>query len=728
MLHELRHFIGSLCVPVPRQRGIFPKPAVGHIRLPPYRLVNPNLMKEICDAIPPMEDARHLQPLFVLPDAEMGILDPEMGDKLIRHPLSPEIITFSDLLMALRANRKQAGSSRHAWKGSYHPMSWHQHAIMPRRAFVVIHLDSQVSADNVLAQIALVQWAFDIVIDTKCRLHILTMSPNGVRNVVPDLVKLRSPDIVIPELDLAALGDLDPVANARVVQNQDVASQLQRAIWFSHGRPVAIICLGDKPLARELIQFCKRHKESLGEGILECHRDEREAFHRWKEGLSTIRLTLLDGNCPLIPTALEGFDQVHVVLGHNYQEVAWNNEAEQLVYFSRVTARDERRDHIWWARQPNARETYVYTGGSEVQAFLGKGHYRHRHIEDSHMCGFMASAMDMASWGISPGDVFGRFVRATESHTAKEMLHRLTVQGVISQDGFLLPEPDATAFKQLLPLVNYDHRLALFVALDSGNSDTMVRMVKIQLAALIRSGFEQVLSIQCPDLKAAMETDTRLLSQMMHACVGYGRRLAGQGTMWLVLGLWKHFINAESSSPNQEFKTLYDVVELDQSHSHYAQTLVDRMCRDLGRAGIAVPRGVNVAAEVGDINETQARQLQAHLFRAYLYQLIGGKLLDGETKLSHKIIATDTPIGKMGVLDLEEMHRKEGAEMIFGVCHLINKDPGESVFSAPDWTYIPAEIVAEWKNQNAPGTSLRDALTSGVQHPEGNVDEFRGDS
>ncbi|RSM19966.1 hypothetical protein CDV31_001326 [Fusarium ambrosium] len=225
-----------------------------------------------------------------------------------------------------------------------------------------------------------------------------------------------------------------------------------------------------------------------------------------------------------------------------------------------------------------------------------------------------------------------------------------------------------------------------------------------------------------------MENDSRLLSQMIHACVGYGRRLARQGTMWLVLGLWKHFINVESSGPNQGLRALYDVVELHQSHSHHAQTLVDRMCHDLGRAGIAVPRGMNVAAEVDDINETQARQLQAHLFRSYLYQLIGGKLMDGETKLSHKIIATDTPIGKMGVLDLEEMHRKEGAEMIFGVCHLITKEPGESGFSAPDWTYIPAEIVAEWKNKNAPGTSLRDALRSGVKHPEGNVDEFRGDS
>ncbi|RTE73058.1 hypothetical protein BHE90_012517 [Fusarium euwallaceae] len=564
---------------------------------------------------------------------------------------------------------------------------------MSRRAFVVIHLDSQISAGSALAQIALVQWAFDIIIDTKCRLHIVTMSPDRVRNVVPDLAKLRSPDIAIPELNLAALGDLDPVANARVIQDQDIASQLQRAIWFSHGRPVAIICLGNKSLARGLVQFCKKHKESLGEGILECQLDQPDAFLRWKEGLPRVRLILLDGNCPLIPAALEGFDQ----------EVAWNNEAEQLVYFSRVTARDERRDHIWWARQPNARETYVYTGGSDVQAFLGRGYYRHRPTEDSHMCGFMALTMDMTSWGISPGQVFERFARATESHTAKEMHHRLTVQGVIS-DRFLLPEPDATAFKQLLPLVSYDHRLALFVALDSGDSDTMVRMVKIQLAALISSGFEQVLFIQCPDLKAAMENDARLLSQMIHACAGYGRRLARQGTMWLVLGLWKHFINVESSGPNQGLRALYDVVELHQSHSHHAQTLVDRICHDLGRAGIAVPRGMNVTAEVDDINETQA------------------------PKLSHKIIATDTPIGKMGVLDLEEMHRKEGAEMIFGVCHLITKEPGESGFSAPDWTYIPAEIVAEWKNKNAPGTSLRDALRSGVKHPEGNVDEFRGDS
>ncbi|RSM12438.1 hypothetical protein CDV31_006279, partial [Fusarium ambrosium] len=206
ILHELRHFISSLCVPAPRQRGIFPKPTFGHIQLPPYRLANPNLMKEICDAIPPMDDARHLQPLFVLPDAGMGILDRGTGDKLTRHPLSPEIMAFSDLLIALRASRKEAGSSLQAWKGSDDPRTWHQSGIMPRRAFVVIHLDSQVSADSALAQIALVQWAFDVAIDTQYCIRILTMSTEGVRNVVPDLAKLRSPDIAIPELNLIALG------------------------------------------------------------------------------------------------------------------------------------------------------------------------------------------------------------------------------------------------------------------------------------------------------------------------------------------------------------------------------------------------------------------------------------------------------------------------------------------------------------------------------------------
>lgn len=734
MLHELRQFVASLCVPIQRQRGTVTSPTFGHVQLPPYRLVNPCLMKEICDAIPAMDDRRHIQPLFVLPDVERRILNTEMREKLIRHPLSPEIITFSELLLALRANRREAGSHRRAWNGTYDLKEWHEKAIMPKRALVVIHLDRQVSADSALALIALVQWAFDVIIDTRCRIHILTMSTYGIRNIVPDLAKRRAPDLAIPELDLAPFGDLDPIANARVIQHQDIASQLHRAILSSNGRPVAIIFLGNQDLFHGIVQFCDWHKQSLGERTVECPSDDIDAFRRWEEKEEeeedppTIRLIRLDGNCPIIPIAFEGFDQVHIVLGHNYQEVAWNNQAGQLVDFHRVTARSERRDQIWWARQPNARVTCVYTGGSELEAFLETGHHRHRLTEDSHMGGFMASVFNMSTWGIDPRMAFGRCVRATESRTASEILHRLTVQGIISQEVFVLPEPDARAFRQILPLVNYDHRLALFVAIDSGNSDTIVRMVKIQLAALISSGFQDVLWIQCENLKAAMETDPRLLSQMIRACVGYGRRLARQGTMWLVLGLWKHFIHAESSGQNREFRALYDVVEVDQSRSPIAQDLVDTMCLYLRRVGIAVPSGMNVAAEVGDINETQARQLQAHLLRSYLYQLIGGKLLEGQTKLSHKIIATDTRIGELGVPDLEEMHRKEGSEMIFGVCHSLSKRVGQSLVFAADWTYIPADIVAEWKNKNAPNTSLRDRLRSGIELATSNVDEFRGDS
>ncbi|KAI8714979.1 hypothetical protein NCS52_01004600 [Fusarium sp. LHS14.1] len=735
MLHELRRFVASLCVPIQRQRGKVTSPTFGHVQLPPYRLVNPCLMKEICDAIPAMDDRRHIQPLFVLPDVERRTLNTEMRKNLIRHPLSPEIITFSELLLALRANRREARSNRRAWNGTYDLKEWHERAIMPKRALVVIYLDRMVSADSALALIALVQWAFDVIIDTRCRIHILTMSTYGIRNIVPDLAKRRAPDLAIPELDLAPFGDLDPIANARVIQHQDIASQLHRAILSSNGRPVAIIFLGNEDLFHGIVQFCDWHKESLGERTVECPSDDIDAFRRWQEKEEeeeedppTIRLIRLDGNCPIIPIAFEGFDQVHIVLGHNYQEVAWNNQAGQLVDFHRVTARSERRDQIWWARQPNARVTCVYTGGSKLEAFLETGHHRHRLTEDSHMGGFMASVFDMSTWGIDPRMVFGRCVRATESRTASEILHRLTVQGIISQEEFVLPEPDATAFRKILPLVNYDYRLALFVAIDSGNSDTMVRMVKIQLAALISSGFQDVLWIQCENLKAALETDPRLLSQMIRACVGYGRCLARQGTMWLVLGLWKHFIHAESSGQNREFRALYDVVEVDQSRSPIAQDLVDTMCLYLRRVGITVPSGMNVAAEVGDINETQARQLQAHLLRSYLYQLIGGKLLEGQTKLSHKIIATDTRIGELGVPDLEEMHRKEGSEIIFGVCHSLSKRVGQSLVFAADWTYIPADIVAEWKNKNAPDTSLRDRLRSGIELATSNDDEFRGDT
>ncbi|KAJ4179277.1 hypothetical protein NW755_012621 [Fusarium falciforme] len=555
------------------------------------------------------------------------------------------------------------------------------------------------------------------------------MSTDPGYNIVPALVERRYPGIVIAELNLAALADQDPLAAARVIKDQDIASRIDEAMARGAGCPIAVIMIGEVPVGQFLpqsafVQTILRDTQRMPQFNQFCYR---------KEGLSSIWVLDLNANCPLLPTALEGYDEVHVVLGSSYQDVAWHHGVGQLALFNRVTARDERRDQLWWAHQPNAKATYVYTGGSSIEAFLEAGYYRHRLIEDAHLGGFIASVFDMQSWGIDVKRVVRRCVRAPALHMTMEMLDRLSVQRIISQDRFILPGLDAKAFRAILPMVNYDHRLALFVALDSESPDIVVKMVKVQLAALATFGLERVFSPKSLEQSLLELTlaDEQLFSLLFEACRGYGRRLAQTGTMWLSLGLWKHFLSVQSGLDNPRFKALHDIIGMDIGVAQLAEKRVTEMCRALQAQGIKISPAMQVSDENTDIDKDEVSQLQAHLLRSFLHQLVGGYCPRASSELAHKLVATDAQVHQIGydesitgILPVDQIHEEGPTRCLFGICYLLRKVPGKAIILACDWTQIPVSAVSEWRDKNAQDTGLCDALASGVQRPLHNLDEW----
>lgn len=728
ILSKLKPFLESFCAPIRREPGD-PPVRFGHITIPPYRLREPSLLELMGRALPSTGDKTDLRPFFVMSDFEFNMITDETLGELTKRALPSVVTGFVEILQALRRMRCGDGSGRNAWDSIMDPMGWEKKGGIPGRAVIIIQLDSRVSADSALALISLVQWVFDVSVNANTSLHVLTMSTDPGYNIVPALAKLRCPEIVVAELDLAILADQDPVANAKVVGEKDVASKIDEAIARGGTRPIAVIMF-------EYVFIGQNLPESAVDAF---HLDDARhisrfnSSRRWKRNLPRVLMLILKGNLPLVPTALEGYDEIHVVLGSSYWDIAWHNDAGQLAQYSRATAHDERRDQLWWARQPDAKATYVYTGGSSIKAFLEAGHHRHRLIEDTQLGGFVASVFDMQSWGIDPKRVVRRCVQAPALDMTMEMLDRLKLQRVISQSGFILPKPDDKAFRSILPLVDYDHRLALFVALDSGNPDHMVRMVKVQLAALAVFGLERIFSFNSPeqDLWEMTEKHPHLPSMVYGACVGYGRSLATRGTMWLSLGLWKHFLSTDYAPHNPKAKALHSLVRVDRGLSQMAEDRANEMFHALRTQGIMVPPGIQVAREVNEIDMAQQSQLQAHLLQAFLHQLIAVHRPNESSELAHDLIATDTPVYEIrlnesiaGILPIDQIHETDATKCSFGVCHLLRKMQGKSAFSAYDWTHIPVSIVAQWKDQTAPDVRLCDTLASGIPRLPGNCDEW----
>lgn len=712
ILDALKPFMASICGPLPESGSN--RVRFGHIKIPPYRLREPSLLEMIATAIPSTGYASDLRPFFVLSDFERSVITEEVQTELNKRTLPPAIATFAEVLQALRGSRCSDGSAHVCWMPYNSPMGWEKGRLIPRKAVIVIQLDPQLSADCALALIGLVQWAFDICVNSHTSLHILTMSTDPGYNIVPALAERRYPGIAISELNLAALADQDPLAAAQVIEDQDIASKIDEAMLQGPKCSIAVVMIGDLSVGQFL-------PESAGAQTILRDATRMPQFNKFcyrQEGLPSIWILDLNGNCPLLPTALEGYDEVHVVLGSNYEDVAWHHGVGQLALFRRVTARDERRDQLWWARQPNAKATYVYTSGSSIEAFLEAGYSRHRLIEDAHLGGFIASVFDMRSWGIDAERVVRLCVRAPALHVTMEMLDRLRVQRIISQDRVILPDLDAKVFRAILPMVNYDHRLALFVALDSESPNSLVKMVKVQLAALATFGLERLFSGK-PLEKTLTEVafaDEQLLSLPFEACMGYGSRLATRGTLWLSLGLWKHFLSVESAPDNTRFKALHDLIAMNREVAQLAEERVTEMCRALQAQGIRISPAMRVSDEKTNIDEDDTSQLEAHLLRSFLHQLVGVYSPRASSKLTFKLVATDAQVHQIGhdgsitgLLPIYQMYEEGPVDCLFGVCSLLRKGSGKPTILACDWTMISASTVSKWRDEIAQGTGNDDA-------------------
>ncbi|EXK95633.1 hypothetical protein FOQG_04183 [Fusarium oxysporum f. sp. raphani 54005] len=116
------------------------------------------------------------------------------------------------------------------------------------------------------------------------------------------------------------------------------------------------------------------------------------------------------------------------------------------------------------------------------------------------------------------------------------MRERLKIQRVFTSTAANLKGTEEVVFMRVLPLLNYDHRLVFFVALDS---DDMVRRVKIQLAAIISTDVHKLVK---SNVSEPLDPDGKEAGVILNSCLGYCSDLALSGTLWMVLGLWKRFV------------------------------------------------------------------------------------------------------------------------------------------------------------------------------------------
>ncbi|KAF5702124.1 hypothetical protein FMUND_13619 [Fusarium mundagurra] len=719
---RLDEFISTFCANTNHGR---PNARFGHIKIPGFRLQAPSLMESMRQSL-----SSTMADNLVIVTSEMERAvgfgfpegDPAEGD------LAPVEMAFSELLTYVKMNRADAEHGL-GWK-SPRDGTWGPDRIFPRNMFVVFQVDSSVPADCALALIAIVHWALDVSRETGSYIRVLTLATDNDCNFLPALTisPVESIDLSVQDVSFITESATTQIHSTKddMATLENIAEDFRRDPTV----PQLVLSFRDADLAlsyEEMIgpvnaPLVQQSNEHLGLLYYAVYREDSHAV--WM----TVSPAL-----SLLPIQFGGYGKVHILLCSQRVSVGWDNITGQLAENLRWTSREERVAQLQWARQPPNSEVHIHlddenAGSMEqiVEQFTRSNNCRRRQVENSQMGGFIAAVMSLASWGLDVNRVILCFIRYPSRIGC--MQHRLRIQRIITPTTLNLPQGEAIAFTTVLPLVSYDYRLAFFVALES---DPMVRNVKIQLAAIISSDMENLVTLTTDQPIDPLGEKARMI---VESCWGHTKGMEKYGTFWLLLGLWKGFEVARANG--EERAAPWGELVVGIRLSLRAINLITAMSRALLRVGVESASYQMFEDETRPFTEERQRVLQSHLLQAYIFQLTGGykAFASAQTgpQVFHRFIANDVLVQVpciftrvTSLVSIERLLEGAGDKLVLGIFHNVVRI-GRSANCLLDWTMVPKDLVAEWLVDHRPGLAMRVALGSNIRQCPINVDEVDG--
>ncbi|KAJ4325198.1 hypothetical protein N0V84_003580 [Fusarium piperis] len=573
-------------------------------------------------------------------------------------------------------------------------------------AFVI---DPQMSAECALALIATVQWAADI--SSEYTVRILTISsedaPRSLRKLLyhchlchPHTMSLNPPD--------------SPASMRREVQkiiqtNQsDLIQRFQRESRLDLERQVVISWHTlppfhldeDRHIVRtESVDQLVQDRFMLDSNLALMRRGEWEARFLVPVSYSHAQNTASQDCCfvrfvnPALrpPSPLDGFHSLHLFLSSHRTQLIYDAVTGQLTRVNLPVSQDERLEQVAWGiRTRNVPDRIcIYTEASTVDEFVSAGsHHRRLKICNEQVGGFIAAACrNFSHWGIDGPSVVSCFFESNiETMAHLNTFSRLHVQGVLGDRELTigLVGRHATIFDQVLPLVGFDYRLALFVALPSDNA--IVRQIKVQLAALLTVGTDRLF---------AFDEDVSEVDLSPH-CGGWSKPLARTGCMWLALGLWKggamvyddYKVPQDSLSEDGKLRLGESEIMVDISKCHQINKIIKLLCDTIMAQEIPM-LPINSSAESRELLPREFLELQKHLLHAYIFQLTEGaggpKFYDVSACMS--IDATSgIPHWAKSTLDFQRIRQSDltGNGIVFGIYHGMERDEGSAASPNPE--------------------------------------------
>ncbi|KAM0353262.1 hypothetical protein ACHAP4_008507 [Fusarium culmorum] len=677
-LLKVEGFLRPFMVTNPEDRLRF-----GHITIPPYRFGKAGLI----DSVRRIHDVPHYKMLFIVsPDVEELKDDDSFVSSVTR--------SFSQLFLALRANRSDNG-----WvsRENQDPESRMQY--LPRSITLIMWLDPEMSADCALALIGIVKWATQVFQYDGADVSVLTMAV-GNDDILSNVVSLISPSSIVAHFDLNAEAEQDTLAGSVIHEGHRLASVAGHILKSFRKAPnhKRLVISFDAGLRQQLeSQFQNEELQSFEFLSINANAPSPalQKFKRPVKGCLT-RVVIFTCAASLLPFEFKELDEVHLVLGCKIlRDKVWDDASAQVTTKSRPTSEEERRLQLWWARQPSTKGRFVYVPAATAHIFAKSGPRDHL-VENAHIGGFVASVIDLVAWGINHEIVARIFIRY--ELRLLEMRERLAYQCIINlqNDGLALSGTEAIIFRAMLTYFEYDHRLALMVALDC---DPMVRVVKVYIAVLLMHGVTDLVEIQ-----KNQSGDPKIRRTVMEMCHRLSPSLRNKGVLWLVLGLLGPGV--ETTVPG----AVTDVISFQRYNLGKRSDLVDHILFRLHQLDIEldIELDINVSWEFEKLSADAEIQLQSHLLHSFIYQLtmVHYNKVDGKRGPEHghnfKLLTTFTDCGmavpkgqSLTTLFNSAFLIKKGDDVAYAIAHELGTTMDGTIFGR-FWTSISRELVKEW--------------------------------
>ncbi|KAM0187539.1 hypothetical protein ACHAPI_011076 [Fusarium lateritium] len=355
-LEKLEDILADFCQP-PFDKSK-PNLRFGHLVIPVYLQTSYSMVEMITQAVREASDVSAV--IFVMPRIIHRLVRTITVEGLDFLPdFNDQTLEYEWLLSVLRGNRVARGPGPNAWKQAESPMMWQEALVLPDEAFVVFHMDPNLSADCCLALIGIVQWASDVSQRTGSNIRILTTGSYFGNSFLSELAGIHSEyPVAHYELPIPTHVDLIP---EQCVDNADGDSILTRIgahviAGADDDRHTVLSVPPFKPEKLSLFlglgvelgenQLLNRYVMDNGSAMV-----NRVTYQYDQSGFGPKAVIIgVDSGHP-IPEYLNEYTHAHIVLAKRCTRSVLDEDSCQIVTADIALTQAELGENQWWCHQ-----------------------------------------------------------------------------------------------------------------------------------------------------------------------------------------------------------------------------------------------------------------------------------------------------------------------------------------------------------------------------------------